>query len=63
MLRRIKAIAIKEMIHILRDFRTLYLALILPLVMILLFGYAINLDIDRVRIGVADQDNPSYNFV
>lgn len=57
MLRRIKAIARKEMIHILRDFRTLYLALILPLGMILLFGYAINMDIDQVRMGMVDQDN------
>lgn len=56
MLRRIKAIAWKEWIHIIRDFRTLYLALILPMIMILLFGYAINLDIDRIPIGIADQD-------
>lgn len=57
MLRRIKAMAWKESLHIFRDFRTLYLAFILPILMMILFGYAINFDIDNIPIGVCDQDN------
>lgn len=56
MLRRIKAIAKKEVIHIFRDFRTLFLALAMPVFMILLFGYAIDFDIDELEVGVQDLD-------
>ena len=54
---RIPAIARKEALHILRDWRTLYLAFILPVVMILLFGYAITFDIKDFRLAVLDQDH------
>lgn len=54
---RIPAIARKETLHILRDWRTLYLAFILPVVMILLFGYAITFDIKDFRLAVLDQDH------
>lgn len=57
MWRRIRAMAHKEYLHIIRDFRTLYLALIMPVVMIMLFGYAINFDIDHIGMGICDQDN------
>ncbi|MCX5859745.1 MAG: ABC transporter permease [Proteobacteria bacterium] len=54
---RIPAIARKETLHILRDWRTLSLAFILPIVMILLFGYAITFDIKDFRLAVLDQDH------
>jgi len=54
---RIPAIARKETLHVLRDWRTLYLAFILPVVMILLFGYAITFDIKDFRLAVLDQDH------
>lgn len=53
---RLFAMALKETIHIRRDFRTLYLALIMPVVMILLFGFAINFDIDHIELGIVDHD-------
>ncbi len=49
-------IASKELLHILRDPRSLIAALLLPLLMVLLFGYAINLDVKNVDIVVVDQD-------
>ena len=55
-LRRLKAVAKKELLHIVRDARSLYLALALPLVMLLLFGYALTLDVDRIPTYVYDQD-------
>ncbi len=55
-LRRAWAIAHKEVLHILRDARAVYLALGLPVVMLMLFGYGISQDVDHVQIAVADQD-------
>lgn len=53
---RIPAMARKELLHILRDWRTLLIAFVLPVVMILLFGYAITFDIRDLRLAVADED-------
>jgi ABC-2 type transport system permease protein len=46
----------KEFLHILRDWRTLLIAFVLPVVMILLFGYAITFDIRDLKLAVADED-------
>jgi ABC-2 type transport system permease protein len=48
--------ASKETSHILRDPRTLYLALVMPVVMLFLFGYGVSFDLDRIPIGFADRD-------
>jgi drug efflux transport system permease protein len=53
---RIGAMAWKEALHIRRDPRTLYLALGMPVVMLLLFGYGVSFDLERIPIGVADRD-------
>lgn len=46
----------KEFIHIRRDPRLLIVVFGMPIFMLLLYGYAINLDIKHVRMGVYDQD-------
>jgi ABC-2 type transport system permease protein len=57
--RRTRAVARKEFLHILRDPRSLVMALALPLLMILLFGYALTLDVDRIPTLIYDSDqNP-----
>lgn len=56
MLRRTRAMARKEVLHIVRDPRTLYMALGMPVVLILLFGYAVTFDIDHVPVALVDQD-------
>lgn len=56
-LRRTRAVARKEFLHILRDPRSLILALALPLLMLLLFGYALTLDVDRIPTLVYDYDH------
>lgn len=53
---RTLAIAGKEWRQILRDPRTLFLAILLPVLLILLLGYAINLDIDNIPLGIVDLD-------
>jgi len=55
-LRRTLAVARKEGLHILRDPRSLGLALAVPLLMLLMFGYALTLDVDQVPTLVYDLD-------
>lgn len=55
-LRRTRAVARKEFLHILRDYRSLVMALALPVLMILLFGYALTLDVDRIPSMIYDSD-------
>ena len=61
----IKAIARKEFYHLVRDFRSMYLAFVIPLLLILMFGYALSLDVDSVRTVVVDHDKTevSRDFV
>ena len=54
-LQRLWAVARKESIHILRDPRSLGLAIGIPMLMIVLFGYALTLDVDHVPLVVWDQ--------
>ena len=56
-LRRLKAITKKELLHIVRDSRSLVLALLQPLIMLLLYGYALTLDVDRIPTYIYDQDH------
>lgn len=53
---RLFAIARKEALQLKRDSRSLILAFILPLFMVLFFGYAISWDVKDIRLGVWDQD-------
>ena len=53
--RRVVAVARKESLHVLRDPRSLGMALALPVLMLLLFGYALTLDVDHVPLVVWDQ--------
>jgi len=54
-LSRLAAIARKEFIHVFRDPRSLGMAIGIPMVLLLLFGYALTLDVDRVPMVVWDQ--------
>ncbi len=56
---------LKETRHILRDRQTLTVLLMLPVVMVLLFGYAIRTDVEDVRIVIVDgsQDARSAELI
>jgi ABC-2 type transport system permease protein len=56
-MQQIKAIAQKEIYHILRDFRSLIIIFVMPIMMTFLYGYAINMDIKNVTMAVADFDH------
>jgi len=54
--RRLRAVWIKELRHIVRDARSLAMALAVPVMMLVLFGFALSLDVDRIPTLVCDQD-------
>lgn len=54
--RRAKAIARKEVMHILRDPFTMIVALAIPVFLTIMFGFAIDFDIHDVRMAVFDDD-------
>ncbi|MDE1914860.1 MAG: ABC transporter permease [Sphingomonadales bacterium] len=47
---------VKESWQILRDPSTMLIAFVLPVILLLIFGYALNLDTGRTRIGLSLQD-------
>jgi ABC-2 type transport system permease protein len=62
---RIKALMRKEFYHLIRDYRSLYLAFVIPLMLIVLFGFALSLDVDNVETIVVDydQNDGSRDFI
>lgn len=55
-MRRILAIARKELIHIRRDKRIVVAVLVMPLLQLLLFSYALSTEVTNVPTAVLDQD-------
>ena len=53
---RLLAIARKEVIQLRRDTRSLILAFMLPVLLVILFGYAISWDVNDIETAVLDQD-------
>jgi ABC-2 type transport system permease protein len=53
--RRAWAVSRKEFLHIRRDARSLGMAVAIPMLMLVLFGYALTLDVDNVPVVVWDQ--------
>ena len=42
----------KEALHLLRDFRTIIVVLVMPVVLLLLFGFAISTEVNNVRVAI-----------
>lgn len=55
-LRRILAIAHKEVLHVVRDPRSLYLALGMPIVLLVIFGFGVSFDMEHLPVAVIDED-------
>jgi ABC-2 type transport system permease protein len=56
MLRRTLAIAVKELLQLRRDPRTALTLLGMPMVMLLIYGYALSFDVQHIRFAVVNQD-------
>ena len=52
----IRAIVQKEILHILRDRRTLILVVAMPLFQLMIYGYAINTDVKHLATALYDED-------
>lgn len=55
----LRAFMVKEFHHILRDRQTLTILLLLPLVQVVLFGYAMRSDVRNIRLAIVDP-SPDY---
>lgn len=55
-LTRLLAVARKEVLQILRDTRSLGIVVVMPVTLMLLFGYGVNLDLKGLPVYVCDQD-------
>ena len=55
-LTRLLAVAHKEVLQIVRDARSLIIVVLMPAVLVLLFGYGVNLDLKGLPVYVLDQD-------
>ena len=53
---RVRAIIKKEFIQIIRDYRSLALALINPVILLCMFGFALSLDVNNVPLAICNQD-------
>jgi ABC-2 type transport system permease protein len=60
MFHRILAIARKEARQLRRDTRMLFIVFFFPVVLLAIFGYAINFDVHHIKIAVFDQDRSEY---
>ncbi len=58
---RLIAIARKEVIQIRRDPRSLGMAFVIPMILLFLYGYALTLDVDRLKTIVYDQDRSAVS--
>ncbi len=55
--RRVGAVARKEFLHVVRDPRSLWMAVATPVLLLTLFGFALTLDVDNIPLAVWDQSN------
>jgi ABC-2 type transport system permease protein len=51
----------KEFYHIIRDSRTLIILFLLPVIQMIMFGYALNMEIQKVKITIDDQDHSHFS--
>ncbi|MCF6093440.1 ABC transporter permease [Microaerobacter geothermalis] len=59
--RLVRAVFKKEVHELIRDPFSIGTALVLPVIMLLLFGYALNFDVENVPTAVLDQDQTSVS--
>lgn len=56
-LERIYAMAAKEAKHVMRDPRTLWLAIGMPVLLVIIFGFGVSFDLDHIPVSIVDLDH------
>lgn len=56
-IRRIKALFIKEFLQIVRDPSSILISVVLPLILLFLYGFGVSLDMDHLRIALVLEDS------
>jgi energy-coupling factor transporter ATP-binding protein EcfA2 len=59
MIRRLAAVAVKELLQLRRDWRTALTLLGMPVLLLLIYGYALSFDVEHVRLAVLDRSGTS----
>jgi ABC-2 type transport system permease protein len=59
--RRVVAVAVKELLQVWRDPRSLMLALLMPVIQMLLLGYGANLDVAHIPTCTLDQEDSQFS--
>ena len=59
--KRILSISRKEFLHIIHDPRSLIIIIILPIMQLVIFGYALNMEIQNVDMAVIDHSQTSVS--
>ncbi len=54
-IRRVLATTVKELLQLRRDWRTALALLGMPIVLLMIYGYALSFDVTDIRLGVVDQ--------
>lgn len=57
----LKAIVFKEFIHVFNDKFTLWMALLVPAIQLIIYGYAIDMDVKNIRSAVLDFDKSNHS--
>ncbi len=65
MIRRTLAVAFKEFVHLRRDWRSSLTLLGMPIVLLMIYGYALSFDVRDIRLAIVDldQSRPSRELV
>ncbi len=57
MIRRTLALTVKELLQLRRDWRTAFTLLVMPVVLLLIYGFALSFDVTDIRLAVVDQSH------
>ncbi|MBU0475485.1 MAG: ABC transporter permease [Bacteroidetes bacterium] len=61
MLNRIAAISKKEIKQLIRDKRMMFVIFFFPVFLLIIFGYAVNFDVENIKIAVRDNDKSALS--
>ncbi len=56
-MRRFKALVVKEFFQAIRDPSTLLISVVLPLILMFIYGYGVSLDLDHLRMGLVIEES------